>query len=491
MGKKKSLVKAFNSLDASVVFTNMCLRSPQLARWVTENYGTVNTKKSFQRIFNSKPSDLKNSLSDISPLQSTFDSAMYQSAPLSMPFQLATDSQYNPITLNRILLSYCYMTFGVVQTVIDQPCEDGLRGGIQKIICDELDDDDKKKLLRYLDAMGIYQRVKSVMKWAKLFGGAGLIINTAQDPTTPLDEEAIGPDTPLSFIDADRWELLMIYSSGEVNENPYSYYTQSRIHKSRVVRVLGKEAPSFIRPRLQGWGMSEIDRLIRDVQMFTKEQDVIYELIDEAKIDIWKVDGFNTNILSGVSKGLVSNRLQTATQLKNYHHAIIMDKEDEYQQKQITFSGLAEMLKQIMVMMSAAARMPMTKLFGLSASGFNSGEDDIENYNSLIESEVRAKAREIFAVILPLCCRQLFGFAPEFIDFEFKPLRVLSGEQEENIKRSKQQRIIDLYDRRLYTGYEADQALRQEGLITIDTEISRGEGAVEPERPEVDPQKEK
>ncbi len=56
--------------------------------------------------------------------------AAYGISPLSQPFQLSADSNYNPITLNRVLLSYSYMTFGIIQTFIDQPGEDGLRGGL-------------------------------------------------------------------------------------------------------------------------------------------------------------------------------------------------------------------------------------------------------------------------------------------------------------------------------------------------------------------------
>ena len=476
---KRNNAKGLKNFEAAMMFSSMAKSSPTLAKWVAQNYGNKDIVKQFQAMANSK--SRKNANADIGPLTGVFDSAMYSSAPLSMPFQLAVDSQYNPITLNRILLSYCYMTFGVIQTVVDQPVEDGFRGGIQKLICDELDDDDKKALLRWIDKAMVIQRVKAAMKWAKLFGGAGLIINNYQDPAKELDKDMIRPGTDLSFLDADRWELVLTYVPQEEIETPYNYYSKP-IHKSRVIKILGKEAPSFIRPRLQGWGMSEVDRLIRDANMYSKEQDVIYELIDEAKIDIWKIDGFNTNILSGIAQGKTSNRLQIATNLKNYHNAIVMDKEDEYEQKQISFSGLAEVLNQIRIGMSAAARMPMTKLFGLSASGFNSGEDDIENYNSLIESEVRAKAREVLGVVLPLGCRYLFGFEPEHIDFEFKPLRVLSAEQEESVKTSKQNRIFQVYDKRLFNAFECDEALRQENLITIDTEVSRGE--VEPERPE-------
>jgi phage-related protein (TIGR01555 family) len=461
------------------MFANMVQTSPNLAQWMVKNYGKADAKKVFMR----QAAKRANAPADYGPLTGVFDTAaMYTSAPLSMPFQLASDSQYNPITLNRILLSYCYMTFGVIQTVIDQPVEDGLRGGISKIICDELDDDDKKALLRWIDKHQVIQRVKSVMKWAKLFGGSGLIINTAQDPEKEFDREAIRPGVPLSFIDADRWELTYNFSAAQ-EDVPFTYYTQ-KIHSSRVMKVNGKEAPSFIRPRLQGWGMSEVDRLIRDANMYSKEQDVLYEMIDEAKQDVFKIQGFNASMLSAIAQGKTAHRLQIMAQLKNHHNAIILDKEDDYDQKEIRFSGLAEVLNQIRVGMAAAARMPMTKLFGLSASGFNAGEDDIENYNAMIESEVRAKAREIITVVLPIACRHLFGFEPEYIDFEQPALRVMSAEQEESIKTSKQNRIMQLYDKRFYTGYEADQAMRQEGLVTIETEISRGKGEIEPERPE-------
>ena len=65
-------------------------------------------------------------------------------SPSTYPFQLGGASQYNPITLNRILLSYSYLTFGIIQTFIDQPVEDGLRGGVD-IECDQLSEDDIRR----------------------------------------------------------------------------------------------------------------------------------------------------------------------------------------------------------------------------------------------------------------------------------------------------------------------------------------------------------
>ena len=309
---------------------------------------------------------------DQNMMAGVFDSASYGSlSPLSFPFQLGADNQYNPLTLNRILLSYAYMTHGVLQTAIDQPVEDAFRGGIV-VQSDELDPEDIQMLQDYMEECKVIKEIKDVMKWAKLFGGAGLIINSDQDPKEELDMDAITDKSPLSFIAADRWELTLNFIQEDEVPCPFNYYGQP-IHKSRVIKVMGKEAPSFIRKRLQGWGMSEVERMIRDVNQYVKNQDVIYELLDEAKIDVWHIEGFNSKFLSTAAQSSMNQRLNLATLLKNYHRAIVMDKEDDYEQKQIAFSGLAEMLNQIRIGMAAAVRMPMTKLFGLSASGFNSG----------------------------------------------------------------------------------------------------------------------
>ncbi len=419
-----------------------------------------------------------------SMLSGIFDGAPFGGAPLSSPYNLGYDNQYNPLSLNRILLSYAYMTHGVIQTAIDQPVEDAFRGGLI-IKCTEMDEEDINLLQDYLRECDVLKAVKDAMKWAKLYGGAGIIINTDQDPKEELDIKAIGPKTPLSFISADRWELTLNYIQAEKIPCPYNYYGQS-IHKTRVIKVMGKEAPAYIRLRLQGWGMSELERMIRDLNQYVKNQDLIYQLLDEAKIDVWHIEGFNTALMSQKSQTAVKNRLQLANILKNYHSAIVMDKNDEYEQKQLTFTGLSDMLNQIRIGIASSLRMPMTKVFGLSASGFNSGEDDIENYNALIESEVREKAREVLTAILPLCCQQIFGYMPEGLKFEFKPLRVLSAEQEENVKTIKFNRLSALYSQGLLTAKEYDEELRQNNIISVETEISTGakEDATPPITPE-------
>lgn len=418
-----------------------------------------------------------NSLSGL--VSSVANATGYQSEMLSQPFSLAFSNSYNPITLNYVLLSYAYMTHGVLQTMVDQPVADGFRD--LNITSDELTDDELDLLRRTMDEEGDILACQDVIRWSRLFGGAGLIINTNQLPDTPLSKTGIFGG-PLEFIAADRWELAG--TNVNINSNaepfPFRYYSKP-VHRSRVITVNGKKAPSFLAPRLQGWGLSCFECTIRDINSYVKNQSVIYELLDEAKIDIYRIQGFNTSLDTMAGEEALTKRIEMSTMLKNFRNSLAMDIEDDYEQKQLSFAGLSEMLKENRIGIAASVRMPMTKLFGMSAAGFNSGEDDIENYNSIVESQVREKAKPIIQEVARLRALQLFGFEPE-IEASFEPLRILSAEQEENVKNAQFTRLSSLYDRGLLTPVEFMEALNKEKLINMDTQV--GEGIREPVPPQ-------
>lgn len=242
--------------------------------------------------------------------------------------------------------------------------------------------------------------------------------------------------------------------------------------------VLGKQAPSFIRQRLRGWGMSEVERLVRSLNQYMKNQDVIFELMDEAKVDVYKIEGFNSALLNAQGTAKITERTQLSNMLKNFQNAIVMDVKDEYEQKQQPFTGLAEMVVQNRQGIAADLKMPVTKLFGISAAGFNSGEDDIENYNSMLEGEVRAKAKYLVVDVLRICCKKLFGFVPEDLSITFNPLRELTAKEQEEVKDKRLERVLKLYDKGLMSPLEAKQAVNKDALAPV--EIDESEDALPP-----------
>jgi phage-related protein (TIGR01555 family) len=382
---------------------------------------------------------------------------------LSKANTLAWNNRYSALTLNRSLVSTLYQEHGIVQVLVDQPVDDAFRGGIT-ILSDELDEDDLKRLYKFIDENNILLTYAQALKWGRLYGGSGVIINSGQDPSKELDIDSIKETTPLEFYAADRWELsytpagmgLDQFATDEL-ACPYNYYGH-RLNKTHIIKLNGKIAPSLIRGQFGGWGVSELERLVRPYNQFLKHQDVVFELLDESKVDVFKIQGFNSSIASRDGAMLTSRRINVASKIKNYQNALVVDKEDDYEQKTLAFGGLSEILTQIRIDLASECRMPMTKLFGLSASGFNSGEDDIENYNAMIESEIRSKIKQGLMLMLKISAQKLFGFVPEHLEFQFKPLRMMSEKDESQLKTEQLGRVLEAY---------------RSGLMSVDGAVSQ------------------
>ena len=91
-----------------------------------------------------------------------------------LAFGLATDKQVSStetlrlnnrtylVSNDRPTLSYAYSTYGIIQTLIDQPIEDCFKGGIQ-IKSEMLDDDDISDLQKFLQDEGVLNTIKDEM----------------------------------------------------------------------------------------------------------------------------------------------------------------------------------------------------------------------------------------------------------------------------------------------------------------------------------------
>lgn len=418
-------------------------------------------------------------------------------------FTLGNANGYMPFTLQRIELSYSYQSQGLVRTVINQPIEDAFRGGV-KFKSSELDEKDLKELnkafarknegrfgtktaLGRVSARSGYNQTKSdqdavkeTLTWCRLFGGAGLMVNTDQKYDKELRVDAIGEDSPLEFIACDRWELILqqINIDDDLTPTPFNYYGLP-IHRSRVQTINGAEAPSYIRMRLQGWGMSILEDSLRAINIYLKFEKLLFELLDEAKIDVYKITGFNASLATAAGTAAIQRRVGLSNQLKNFQSALTMDMLDDYQQKTLTFSGIPEIYEQVRINLCAYLRIPYDKVFGQSAGGFGSGKDSLDNYNSTVEM-IRETANPLVETAGGMRCQQLFGFIPDDLEIEWSPLDVLDGVEQEAVKTSKQARILGQFQVGLLSGQEACEALQKEGLLLVECEVLLGLREPEP-----------
>ena len=400
----------------------------------------------------------------------------FGSTQVSQADTLFKNNRWYLVSNIRQVLSELYVEHGIVRTLVDLPVDDAFRGGLE-IACDEMDQEDLEDLNYRLEREGILEQYVQAKKWARLFGGGALLIINGDDPKTPFNVQNVKQDAQIVFKPVDMWELYYGITNvdkldpGELDKHPdyYNYYGK-QVHHSRVLRMEGPQAPSLIRPKLRGWGVSVLETVVRSYNQYLKSVNLAFEVLDEFKVDIYGIEGFNTALMSPGGSDKVTKRVQMANVLKNYQNALVMDNKDKFESKQISFTGLAETMREIRMQIAADLRMPITKLFGMSASGFNSGEDDIENYNAMIETEIRSKSKKDLLKVIEICCAMWYGYVPENLKIDFEPLRVLSAEQEENIKGAKLQRIITCMQAGLITAEEAKQAVNKEMLLPVSVE---------------------
>ena len=356
------------------------------------------------------------------------------------------------------VLSQMYCEIGLIKTICQIVVDDALRGGVE-MTTKELDEDDIQQLLNYMEEHEDLVVLKETGYWDGLFGGSFTMpITENQDPEAPLNLDEFGPDSNTEFRAGDLWEVFWNYATndpldygmpmGDWFSEFYMYYSH-KVHHSRIWKMKGIKAPSYIRPRLRGWGLSKIEELIRELNRFLKTQDVIFEILDDSKIDIIQFEGlidslFGAGAAAGnLSRGNILKRADLSNAKKNYTKTGILDAKDKYQIHQPTFSGLSDVAKENRTDLACALRIPQTKLWGDSPGGMSTtDENGMENYNGMIDSEVRPKIKRNLIFMVKIRCMELFGFIPKDLMIKFKPLRYISSQDEEVIKTAKHDRLM-------------------------------------------------
>lgn len=433
---------------------------------MTEEQNTVNNS-------NTVNNGLSNAL-DIPPIDSMCNNPLNNAGTL----MYNVNSWY--YTFQWMTLTNAYKSISFIQTAINQIVDDAFRNEGLIIDTKTLDTEELEQLRQALEDNGDLEAVKDAIRWGQLYGGGTVMAMTDQNPELPLDEKQL-KGRKLKFVASDRWHCTT--SGININVADKFVYTTSpdstgttilTLDTSRVGIFTGLKCPDHIRLIMQGWGLSIFEGIISPLTQYLKSLGVALELLDEAKIDVIKILDLANTLMSPDGEAIIRRRLALVTQNKNYKSSIAMDAQDDYQQKQITFSGLPDMIEKIQYLVCAALKRPYSKVFGKGSSGFSSGEDDLENYNTIVDSEIRTPATNLIKWVVDLRCLQLFGRKlPDFRP-RWKPLRVMSEKDEAEIKSRKVADYLQLVDRQIMTKQQCAQHLTEEAIILFSPEEIAG-----------------
>ena len=405
---------------------------------------------------------------------------------LSNPSTLFRSLRNYPISNFRNFCADLYMEHGLVRTLIDVPVEDGFSGGPD--IFDkggELDDDDLAILDSEIEMKQDFQSLAQANKWAGLYGGGAIIVvHEDQNPENEFSIDDIQKGDEIEFMHADVWELYagVFKTSGygtdkfikpyhDIERESFQYYG-NKIHSSRILKILGEVVPSINRGQFVGWGASKIEHLIRPMTQFILSNNVIFELMSEAKIDVLKIGGMFDRLKTQQGSEEAAKALQSISYLKNYLGMMAIDREDDFVSRTMNFAGLKDIMSENKAQLASELRMPISKLFQTGSPGLNNGEADLETYNRMIESSVRDKVKHAALTMMKVRCQSLFGFVPEGLDFNFKPLRTMTEEQEENIKNIKINRIVSLAQGGIISPKETKEMINASEVLPMKLKVN-------------------
>lgn len=314
------------------------------------------------------------------------------------------------------------------------------------------------------------------MRWSRLYGGGSLVINSNQKPEAPLNTNALY-QADFDFLACDRWQCFPL-SSSLYNAEQFCLVdleTQNKddiitFDKSRIKTFVGEVQPYFLRNQLQGWGLSILEQIIPQLNQYLKANSVILELLDEAKIDILKIFGLANTLASAGGSEAIRKRVEIFAKQKNFKNVGAMDAQDDYVQKTMSFGGLNEILEKIFLLICSSLRIPYSKVFGRGASGFSSGEDDLENYNAMIMSDLRKPAEDLIKWVGEIRCYQLFGRKVDDLIIKWKPLRVLSEREQQEVTTSKINSYVQLFQIGVLNRKQIAEQLNKDNIILFSNE---------------------
>lgn len=308
----------------------------------------------------------------------------------------------------------------------------------------------------------VFQIFEQAEIWKRVFGGAGVIINTPESAgkwNEPLDLSKLKKGDRIDLIVADCWELMGAGKKSNIEVNdlkinwfadcPFTYYGLP-IHKSRVLIFKGKELPSMYRALGRGFGLSYYEHIVRSLNKAYKAQNSRAELLDDAKTDIVKFQGLKDMSLNPAIEQGVRTRIGLMQRQKNYSGMVALDGGDEYTQKQISFSNFAEMQADDRIDIASDTRIQLTKLFGMTPAGFNSGDSDRATYEDMVRAEVQIPAISNLITLYKVLARITLGETVD-VDIDFNPLTKADGKSVEETKKMKLERIIKMWGYGLVT----------------------------------------
>lgn len=321
----------------------------------------------------------------------------------------------------------------LARKIVDIPAKDMTREGrawqAENTEIEPLEKEEKR--------LQLWPKLLRCLTLARLYGGAALIPSVGDsDLEQPLNLEAVGKGG-LRFINVvNRWQM----SHGNEILDPESEWfghpewfqittkqgAQIKLHPSRVIAFVGQKVPEgsqFTQTDSFFWGDPILQSINEAVQDATGAAGGFAALVDIAATDIIKIPDLMEIAGSEEHETRLMNRLALAAQGRSTHRATLLDTQEEWEQRQLTWAGIPEVLMAFYELVAGAADIPVTRLLGQSPKGLQStGKGEQADYHSKVMADQNELLCPQLERVDELLIRSALGSRPADIYFEFNSL---------------------------------------------------------------------
>ena len=355
----------------------------------------------------------------------------------------------DPRILTRQELENMYRGSWLAKKIVNIPADDMTREWLHVMF----DDDSEESQFAIEQAekrFALKRKVNEALRWSRLYGGALIIIGTKdKDLSKPLDVKNIRKGDLRYLHVVDRWRVSGAAALNRDLESPNfgmpdSYVIAEStvlVHHTRALRFNGSKLPYFAWLRNAMWDDSELQHVMDSLMNCDTTTQAIATMLFESNVDVVKSEGLADVLARKDGEAVLTKRFQVAALLKSFNRMLLLDGTESYEKKQNSFANLDKVIQQFMVDVSGAADIPMTRLFGTSATGMNAtGDNDVRNYYDMVSAKQEAELRPQLEYLYEILVRSELGAMPDDFRFDFNSLWQLSETEQATVEKTRAER---------------------------------------------------
>jgi hypothetical protein len=368
------------------------------------------------------------------------------------------------ITNDWYTINSLYRNSWLIRRLIDTVAHDMTKAWIR--INSSINAKKIKDIMRVMQKTRTRAATTNCLRWSRLYGGAGgVMILKGHDLEEPLELDMVNPDDYQGLIVFDRWSGIIPegWVMGDI-EDPGSfelpeYYTCTtsdtdltvKVHASRVLRFDNRTLPQWERQAAMGWGESEVEVVYEEMKKRDNTSFAIVNLLFRA--NLLAVNGIdNAEQLFGVGSDVAKQRMHRAISEMNHmlsnQGLLTLPKDAQLQTHQYSFGGVGDVYQLFALDMCGAAEMPMTKLFGRTATGLGQSNDaDEQMWEDKIATDQSFNLRpEMEDKLIPVIAMSTWGTVPDDLDWSFNSIHKATDKEQAELAKTKTEAIVSVYN---------------------------------------------